>query len=65
MNAQDTRYYGFKAANREGDSAWFHTYEAACRFANACGWNNTTVDRCCDPDPADIMDTPDRQWQPS
>lgn len=55
-------YFGFSQANASDEPAWFHTQEAAERFALACGWKGATIETTDDADPADIMDTPETPW---
>ena len=64
-------YYGFSISNRSEQPAWFHSKEAALRFAAACGFTTgddqrpLTLDDVESTDnaaPDDVMDTPDQSW---
>lgn len=55
-------YYGFHCANTAEEPAWFHTPEAAARFAEACGFIDTSYETTTDVDPNDVMDTPEQPW---
>lgn len=57
-----TTYYGFKKANRDEQSAWFNTAEAASRFNVACGGDLGNVETTTDASKEDIMDTPETAW---
>ena len=57
-----TRYHGFFHANYFDSEAWFHTEEAAHRYAKSCGWTDYDVSFCYEPNPGDIMDTPEQPW---
>ena len=56
-------YYGFENANRQQDSAWFHTEAAARRFADACGWTGMEIETCDNPLPGDVMDRAGKPWE--
>lgn len=58
--------YGFTDANTSEEPAWFHTEDAAARFAKACGWNESEIETAESEDVAadDIMDTPEAPWFP-
>lgn len=55
-------FYGFC----EGNEAWFHTKEAALRFADACGWSpeetEDGLEETQEPFRPAIMDTVDQPW---
>jgi hypothetical protein len=58
-------YYGFHIANSADEPAWFHTYEAAERFAQACGFLDDTPETSEAGEfinPKDILDTPEKPW---
>lgn len=55
----NTTYYGFPNANTSDEPAWFCTAEAAQRFADACGWENASIETCEEAESSEIMDTPD------
>ena len=56
--------YGFKSANASDEPAWFHSQEAAVRFADACGWEGVKIETANSEDvsASDIMDTPESPW---
>lgn len=55
-------YFGFSLANTAYEPAWFHTREAAQRFAQACGWGGVQIETCHNPEPNDVLDTADKPW---
>ena len=55
-------FYGFSKANTGDEPAWFHTENAAKRFALACGWGEVEPETTHNPEIAAIMDTPERPW---
>jgi hypothetical protein len=55
-------FYGFSVANYEGKPAWFHTLEAAQRFADACGFPMSDIETTESAQPQDILDTQDEPW---
>jgi hypothetical protein len=62
-------YYGFTCASHDEQPAWFHTPEAALRFAAACGFTNDErpltlddVEETWGADPKDVMDTETAPW---
>jgi hypothetical protein len=66
-----TTYYGFSTANNAEQPAWFHTAEAALRFANACGFTTgedqrpltlDDIETTNNAEAADIMDTATAPW---
>lgn len=57
-----TIYYGFSSAKTSDEPAWFHSEEAAERFALACGWDDYEIETTDEADEADIMDTPETPW---
>lgn len=63
LNTMSQTYFGFTMANHSEESAWFHTREAAQRFSKACGWPEAEVETNGNPDPSDILDTPDKPWE--
>jgi hypothetical protein len=56
------KFYGFSISNRDERATWFHTAAAAQRFADACGFENVTVEAAADVDPDDVMDTAEIAW---
>lgn len=74
-----TTYYGFNASNSSDEPAWFHTPEAALRFAKDCGWTTADeneegahrsltladVEESTSVEPDSVMDAPDSPWMPS
>lgn len=69
-NTGITTYYGFSSANSYDEPAWFHTADAALRFA--AGWRTGEEQRVLtiddiettdDPNPDDIMDEPLIPWK--
>ena len=61
------RYYGFTHGTYFDSSAWFHTYEAAVRYATFLGWEESRVESMMecpiDVPEDDLMDTPEKAWQ--
>lgn len=55
-------YFGFSHANTSDEPAWFHTPEAARRFASACGWEEAEIEKSDDIRQSDIMDSPTHPW---
>lgn len=56
--------YGFTVASHSESPAWFHSLEAAARFADACGWKGCEIETTstADVDSGDIMDTQEIPW---
>ena len=55
--------YGFLKAHKH-EPAWFHTVEAARRFAEACGWWDADI-TTIEPENVlaeNILDSPTKPW---
>ena len=59
-----TALYGFSCSNAYDEPAWFHTEEAAERFAAACHFEDMEIEVIDseDADPKDIIDTATNPW---
>jgi len=56
--------HGFSTANASDEPAWFHSEDAASRFAAACGWEDAQIETADSNEVSagDIMDTPEQPW---
>jgi hypothetical protein len=64
ISAPNVTLYGFYSANTSNEPAWFHSFEAAQRFAASCGWGDAKIETTDSDsaDSADVMDTPEKPW---
>lgn len=56
-------YYGFTSATYDDQPAWFHTPEAAERFARICWGASWKIETTNDAAAGDVMDTPEKPWE--
>ena len=61
------KLHGFSNTHTEDEPAWFHTEDAARRFAEACGWTDPEIETIDSEkvETDEILDTADSPWSPT